>query len=119
MIPGWTGTCRLAELIGTARARHILLLGAPITAGEACDWGLVTAVAEDAAALDAQVTAWIDRLLANGASALALIKGLLATMHRDLRHHHAAAAAQAAGTEDCAEGVRAFTEKRAPVFRNR
>jgi enoyl-CoA hydratase/carnithine racemase len=65
------------------------------------------------------VGAWLDRLLANGPSALALIKGILATMHEDLRQHHASAAAQAAGTEDCREGVLAFLEKRKPVFRNR
>jgi enoyl-CoA hydratase/carnithine racemase len=40
-------------------------------------------------------------------------------MHQDLRQHHASAVAQAAGTEDCREGVRAFLEKRKPVFRNR
>jgi enoyl-CoA hydratase/carnithine racemase len=39
-------------------------------------------------------------------------------MHQDLRHHHASAVAQAAATEDCKEGVRAFREKRKPVFRN-
>jgi enoyl-CoA hydratase len=119
MIPGWMGTRRLAELIGPARARHLLLLGTPITAPEALDWGLVTALADDEAALDTQVDAWLDRLLANGPVALGLIKGLLATMHPDLRHHHASAVAQAAGTDDCREGVRAFIERRTPEFRNR
>jgi enoyl-CoA hydratase/carnithine racemase len=119
MIPGWTGTTRLAELVGQARARHLLLLASPIPASQALDWGLVTAIAEDEADLNTQVDGWLDRLIANGPSALALIKGLLGPLHRDLRHQHAAAAAQAAGTEDCREGVRAFIEKRAPVYRNR
>ena len=119
MIPGWMGTRRLAELIGPARARHLLLLASPITAAQASDWGLVTAVADDEADLEAQLDGWLDRVFANGPSALALIKGLLGTMHQDLRHHHASAAAQAAGTEDCREGVRAFLQKRSPVFRNR
>jgi enoyl-CoA hydratase/carnithine racemase len=49
---------------------------------------------------------------------MALTKGILATGHSDLRHHHASAAAQALSTEDCKEGVQAFREKRKPVFRN-
>jgi enoyl-CoA hydratase/carnithine racemase len=119
MIPGWMGTRRLAEMIGPARARHLVLLGSPISAAQASDWGLVTGLAEDAADLETQLSAWLDRLLANGPSAMALIKGLLATMHLDLREHHASAVAQAAGTEDCREGVRAFAEKRKPSYRNR
>ena len=119
MIPGWMGTRRLAELIGPARARHLLLLASPITAAQASDWGLVTSVSDDEAGLEAQLDGWLDRVFANGPSAIALIKGLLDTMHQDLRHHHASAAAQAAGTEDCREGVRAFLEKRRPVYRNR
>jgi enoyl-CoA hydratase len=119
MIPGWMGTSRLAEMIGPARARHILLLGSPITANQANEWGLVTGLAEDEADLNAQLAAWIERLLSNAPSAMALMKGVLATLHRDLRSHHASAVAQAAGTEDCREGVRAFIEKRKPVYTNR
>ena len=119
MISGWMGVRRLAETIGVARARHMTLLGLPITAAQALDWGLVTALAEDAADLELQLGVWLAKLCANGPAAMALIKGLLATMHQDLRHHHMSAVAQAAGTQDCKEGVRAFLDKRKPVYRNR
>jgi enoyl-CoA hydratase/carnithine racemase len=95
------------------------LLGVPINAAQALEWGLVTAVGEDAADVEQQLGAWLAKLCANGPEAMALIKGILATMHQDLSQHHANAAAQAAGTEDCKEGVRAFTEKRTPLYRNR
>jgi enoyl-CoA hydratase/carnithine racemase len=119
MIAGWSGVRRLAETIGVARARHLTLLGSLITAEQALDWGLITALAEDAASLEEQVNQWLDRLLSNGPIAMSLTKGLLKTTHQDMRHAHASAAAQAAATEDCKEGVRAFAEKRKPVFRNR
>lgn len=119
MIPGWMGVRRLAETIGVARASHMALLGTPITAEQALEWGLVTAIAEDPEDLESQTTAWRDKLCANAPAAMGLVKGLLATMRADLRHHHANAVAEAAGTEDCAEGVRAFREKRAAAFRNR
>ena len=119
MISGWMGASRLAETIGPARARHMLLLGSPITASQASECGLVTGLAEDEADLSARLAAWIDRLSSNGPSAMALTKGVLSVLHRDLRAHHASAAAQAAGTEDCREGVRAFIEKRKPVYVNR
>lgn len=119
MIPGWMGTARLAELIGPARARQLLLLGAPISASQACDWGLVTALAGDEADFEAQLGGWLDRLLANAPVAMALVKGIVGGLHRDLAQQHASAAAHAAATEDCREGVRAFLDKRPPVFRNR
>jgi enoyl-CoA hydratase/carnithine racemase len=119
MIPGWMGSSRLAESIGLARARHLLLLGSPITAAQAYVWGIVTALAEDEDDLALQLEAWMDRLLSNGPAAMALVKGVVETLHRDLRAHHAGATAQAAGTEDCREGVRAFIEKRKPVYHNR
>jgi enoyl-CoA hydratase len=118
MISGWMGVSRLAETIGIARARHITLLGTPITVSQALDWGLVTAVAEDAEDLEKQTTAWRQRLCANGPAAMALVKGILGGLHADLRQHHASAVAEAAGTADCHEGVRAFVEKRKPEYRN-
>jgi enoyl-CoA hydratase len=119
MISGWTGIGRLAELVGHARARHLALLGSPITAGQALEWGLVTALAEDAGDMNRQLDSWLERFCANAPKAMALTKGMLAYLHKDLRHHSAAAAAEALATGDCAEGVRAFREKRKPVFRNR
>ena len=119
MIAGWSGVRRLAETIGVARARHLTLLGSPISAPQAMEWGLLSALAEDEADLESQVNQWLERLLSNGPIAMELTKGLLKTMHLDMRQAFASAAAQAAATEDCKEGVRAFAEKRKPVYRNR
>ena len=118
MISGWMGVSRLSETIGLARARHMTLLGSPITAVQALDWGLVTAVAEDADDLERQVTAWRERLCVNGPAAMSLVKGILNDLHSDFRQQHASAVAEAAGTADCREGVRAFVEKRKPEYRN-
>jgi enoyl-CoA hydratase/carnithine racemase len=119
MISGWMGVRRLAELIGTGRAHHLTLLGTPITAEAALNWGLITALADDADDLERQLNGWLERLRANAPAAMALTKGILATTRADLRQLHASAAAQALSTEDCREGVQAFREKRKPVFRNR
>ena len=119
MIAGWGGLRRLSELIGVARARQMALLGLPVAASQALEWGLVNALADDEGSLNAQINQWLDRLCSNSPAAMALTKGILATMHADLREHHAAAAAEAAGTADCREGVRAFSEKRKAVFQNR
>jgi enoyl-CoA hydratase/carnithine racemase len=119
MIAGWTGVCRLSEIAGVARARELTLLGSTISAEKAYDWGLLNALAEDTAAMEVQIEAWLDQLLSNSSAAMALTKSLLRTMHADLSLHHASAAGLARSTEDSSEGIAAFRAKRKPVFRNR
>jgi enoyl-CoA hydratase len=119
MIAGWSGIRRIAEIAGVVHARELTLLGSPITAEKALRWGLVNAVAADREAMEAQVDAWLDKLLSNAPIAMALTKNLLATMHAEMSHDHADAVAQARATEDCNEGIAAFRERRKPVFRNR
>lgn len=119
MIAGWGGIRRLAEIVGVARARALTLLGEPISAEEALAWGLVNAVAANRETMDAQVEAWLDKLLLNAPIAMALTKGLLTTMHARMSHDHAEAAKRARATDDCDEGIAAFRQKRKPVFHNR
>src|SRR6266478_2947625 len=40
-VPGWGGTARLPELVGTGRARQMILSGEPIAAATAERWGLI------------------------------------------------------------------------------
>ena len=119
MISGWGGVRRLSEIIGVARARELTLLGLPITAEKAHAWGLLHAVVKDKAAMEAQIDAWLEKLLSNAPIAMALTKDLLATMHSNLDQDHADATARARATEDCDEGIAAFRGKRKPQFQNR
>jgi enoyl-CoA hydratase len=119
MIAGWTGVCRLSEIVGVARARELTLLGSSVSAEKAFAWGLLNALAEDTDAMELQIEAWLDKLLSNAPAAMALTKSLLGTMHAHLSRHHATAAGLARSTDDCSEGIAAFREKRKPVFRNR
>lgn len=119
MIAGWTGVCRLAEIIGIARARELTLLGSPISAQKAYSWGLLNALADDPTAMETQIEAWLRQIFANSRPAMALTKSLLQAMHTDFGLHHAAAAGLARSTEDSSEGIAAFRAKRKPAFRNR
>jgi enoyl-CoA hydratase len=116
MIAGWSGVRRLAETIEVSRARQLTLTGEAVTAEQALQWGLVNGVAATPEQLEALLEKYLGRLLANSTTAMALTKRLLAGMHEDHGREHAAAVTEAAGSDDCKEGVRAFLEKRKPVF---
>jgi methylglutaconyl-CoA hydratase len=107
----------LTRLVGDRRARQLLLTGESIPAIEAERWGLVNRVVPEAECLDAAVD--LGRSLVDaGPIALASTKKQLdeATRRpRDLRGSAAVSAAVRV-SDEAAEGVAAFLEKRRPAW---
>jgi 2-(1,2-epoxy-1,2-dihydrophenyl)acetyl-CoA isomerase len=113
------GTFTLPRLVGLARALEIAAFDEPIPADRALAWGLATRVVPDGAALD-EAHAMAATLAGRSVHAFAAVKRLLTDaydtpLEAQLERERAALVA-CAGHPDGMEGVRAFLEKRRPVF---
>ena len=75
-IPSVVEAALLPQLVGWGRTREMLLLGANFSAEDAHRWGLVERLTT-ADGLDAAVEAWLTDLMACGAEAVRLQKGLI------------------------------------------
>jgi len=119
-IPGNGGTQRLPRLIGRQAALELLMTGELIDAERAAALGLVGAVADDAltAALDLAGRIARNAPLAVAGAKRAVAEGAALPIDEALRVEAGISTALRA-TEDWAEGVAAFSEKREPRWTGR
>jgi enoyl-CoA hydratase len=119
LIPGYGGTQRLARLIGRGRALELLLTGDKIDAEAACRIGLVNRIFPSESLLQG-ARDLLRAILANAPVAVALTLeavdlGLDVGLQEGLRFE-SMAFGLAAATGDRDEGIKAFFERRPPVF---
>lgn len=115
---GWT---LLVPLItGLGRASELLFLDPVFDSQKALEMGLVNRVVEPGE-LESSTSEWARKLASGPTRSFAIIKNLLnnsllALLERQLELE-SQGIAEAAGTRDYLEGLAAFLEKRAPVFK--
>lgn len=122
LVPDAGSTFLLPRLVGAARARAMMMLGERLPAETAQEWGLIYETVDDDA-LMARVQELGQKLASGPTLALGGIRHLVsqslknnyaeqlqaeATMQRDMGN-----------TEDCAEGVMAFIQKRDANFQGK
>jgi 2-(1,2-epoxy-1,2-dihydrophenyl)acetyl-CoA isomerase len=122
LVPDSGGTWFLPRLVGDVRARALALTGEPVGAEQAAAWGLIWKALDDET-LRPEAEKLTAHLATMPTAALALIKRALDSaatnsldaqldLERDLQR-------EAGALPDFKEGVRAFVEKRPPVFTGR
>lgn len=121
IIPGFGGTQRLARLVGKGRALEIILSGEMLDAQEAHRIGLVNRVVAQGELL-AEARQLARKIAAKGLVALQLCKTAIGNgLEMDLAKgcaYEAELFACCFSTTDQKEGMSAFLEKRAAVFRD-
>jgi 2-(1,2-epoxy-1,2-dihydrophenyl)acetyl-CoA isomerase len=120
--PDGTTTYFLPRRIGLGRALELAYLNRTLSAREAMEWGIVNQVAPDDE-LDIRTHALATDLAKGPTRAFAAAKrlmhsGCVETLETQIENE-IRSIYEMAGTEDTREAIRAFNEKRTPVFKGR
>lgn len=115
IMPGAGGTVRLPRLIGEAKAKELIFLGSRLSAQEALDCGLVSKVVPKAE-LAKEARDLAEKLAEKSATAIKAAKKSISV--QSLQQESEIWTSLFA-TEDQKEGMRAFLEKRKPVYQGK
>lgn len=117
--PDGSSSYLLPRLIGLRRTQELMITNRVLSAAEALDWGLLTAVVPDVDLPDA-LTELAARTARGASKSNAAVKKLLLTTYASglevQLNREAALIAECADSVDGAEGIAAFLGKRAPEF---
>ena len=122
IMPGGGGTQNLPRAVGERRAKEIILTAKPFSAQQAAEWGLVNRICEPADLMSAALET--ARAIAGNAplSVRQAKKSIHFGLQMELKtayRFEVEAYNHLIETEDRYEGIRAFNEKRKPVFKGK
>lgn len=122
IMPGGGGTQNLPRAVGERRAKEIILTAKPFSAQQAAEWGLVNRICEPGELMNAALET--ARIIAGNAplSVRQAKKSIHFGLQMELKtayRFEVEAYNHLIETEDRYEGIRAFNEKRKPVFKGK
>ncbi len=122
MVLDMGSTFMVPRLVGLRKAKELAFFGERVYGPEAVEIGLANRVVPDGELMET-TREWATRLAAGPTLAIGAIKlGMWRSLHttfRDALHWEAMMLSLAAQTEDAAEGLTAFFQKRKPEFKGR